>query len=139
MAIPNGFRFNGATYSLAEVLAANVHAVEFCGWAEAAQPGDVFALDGASCECVDWMTSAIERGRRVQAERERRAYALAIEDEARMRAEREAGCPSCGSANLISTDRNGSGAWRCITCGDRFTEFAHGMSRFAAKEDEVVL
>ena len=78
---------------------------------------------------LDWMTEAIERGRRERLERAIRSHEIA------MREQEAAGCPACASRNVIGTDRSGSGSWRCITCGYRFSDFGV-RSAFEARDDE---
>jgi hypothetical protein len=49
--VPVAFRVDGVRTSLDALLHANGDDPDFCTWACAAKPGDVFR-DGAGCECV---------------------------------------------------------------------------------------
>lgn len=50
------------------------------------------------------------------------------------------GCPACQSGNVISTGRNASGSWKCITCGFAFSDFgaAPTVTAYAVRQDEPV-
>lgn len=49
-----------------------------------------------------------------------------------------AGCPSCQGGAVISTGRNHSGSWKCMSCGLAFDDFgaAPTVTDFAVKQDE---
>lgn len=130
------FEIDGGSYTLAELLSANRGDDELCHWAERAQTGDVFGGGaGGEVRCLlDWVSASIQRGRREEHARRLRQDAIG-----RANGDWDVGGCECGSQRVMSTGRKGSGAWRCMHCGAAFTEFAHGMSRFAAKQDEVAL
>lgn len=48
------------------------------------------------------------------------------------------GCPDCGSQRVMSTGRNASGSWKCMSCGLAFEDFgaAPQTTRYAVKQDE---
>lgn len=49
------------------------------------------------------------------------------------------GCPACQSDNVLSTGRDASGSWKCMSCGLAFDDFAspaQAVTDYAAKQDE---
>lgn len=48
------------------------------------------------------------------------------------------GCPSCQGGAVISTGRNASGSWKCMSCGHAFSDFgaAPTVTVYAVRQDE---
>lgn len=50
----------------------------------------------------------------------------------------DSGCPDCGSPRVMSTGRNASGSWKCMSCSLAFEDFgaAPTVTAYAVKQDE---
>lgn len=48
----------------------------------------------------------------------------------------DSGCPDCGSPRVMSTGRNASGSWKCMSCSLAFEDFGAAVTVYAVKQDE---